>query len=150
MEWNKFEEAKAEYPEDIISKIIIGFNKSTEHLADMKINELKDLEKRFSGLDNDFQFELKLFSPYMSTYVFNVMKIGYDVKLYPVFFNADLDIMIELFPDKRISQRSIMSIKNEDVLVSITEKVFKSKKFIETVEGLMKIAKRNKLAAEKQ
>lgn len=142
MEWDQFEEAKIENPEIKIELLTEGFYEASKNLLRLSIRELSDSERIMSNMSTTFQYELVMYSEYVPQYKYIVFSIGYNVTIYPVIFSVDIEILKELYPDKRINPYFKVTITTEEELEQFCQKVFKTRKFVETVSGLMKIAKK--------
>jgi len=142
MEWNQFEEANIENPEITIDSLTQGFFEASKKLIRMSIKELSDSERIMSPLSTTFQYELIMYSEYVSEYKFIVLLIGYNVTIYPVVLNVDSEILKEILPDKRISSRYTFNLDTEEELIQFCNSIFKTNKFVNTVSGLMKIARK--------
>lgn len=142
MNWTEFEESDKEYPEKLVEKSIEGFSKATKGLAELKISELNDISRISSKVSGDFVFNVKLTSPLVKEYSFKVMTFGYDVKLTPINFILDDSIHQEIYKEK-LEYGHYMVCKDGAIFSKTLEKIFKSQKFVETVTGLMKIARKN-------
>lgn len=140
MEWQNFEESRHEYPEMVVESIVKGFDKATKNLARLIVVPISGIEQITSGLSTDFQFEVRLLSQTLSQYKLMLFKLGYDVNMYPVSVIFNTDIAEELYPSKRIGERTVFQLKNEEELILIIEKLVGTTFFKDTVSGLMKIS----------
>lgn len=136
MEWKKFKEIDREYPEEVISKLIKGFDNATEGLLDLHVQEHKEYLK--SGLGS-FQFRLILVSNNLSKYKFEIMRCGYDIELYPVKISLEDSIYEELMGWPNTFADPI-KVASEKELEDTVKKAFDTKRFEEIVSGLMKIS----------
>ncbi len=142
MKWPPFEASEKEYPEIVVERNFEGFSKATRELVDIRIREAGDIGRMDLELQVSFQFELLLYSEYLREYRFRVMRFGYDVRLYPVFVIFNYDIALELYPDARHDLNMPFNFENENELDKCVKSVIKTSFFIDTVRGLMKIAKK--------
>jgi hypothetical protein len=138
MEWKKFTETEKKYPEEIISKLIKGFDNATNGLLDIVIQENKEYLKSGFG---DFQFRLILTSSNLSKYKFEIMKCGYNVELYPAKIALEDSIYEEVMGWANPFSDPI-KVENEKELEDMIKKIFNTKRFEEIVSGLMKISKK--------
>lgn len=142
MKWKQFEESEREYPEKIVEKSIEGFSKATKGLAELKISALSDIGRITSKIHDDFVFRVMLTSPHLKEYSLTVLTFGYGIELYPIQFIADNAIHIELYKEPLEYSQS-MVCKDGEMFSKALEKIFSSKRFVETVTGLMKVARKN-------
>ncbi len=142
MKWKQFEESEREYPEKIVEKSIEGFSKATKGLAELKISALSDIGRITSKIHDDFVFRVVLTSPHLKEYSLTVLTFGYGIELYPIQFIADNAIHIELYKEPLEYSQS-MVCKDGAMFSKALEKIFSSKRFVETVTGLMKVARKN-------
>ncbi|MDA3788992.1 MAG: hypothetical protein PF503_10950 [Desulfobacula sp.] len=138
---NGFEEPKANFPEQTILNAIKDFDKITQGLATLGIYDLNDFDKITSGLKTTFQFELLLTSKFLDGYSFKIFSFGYDVSLYPVILNIESEISEEMGNNKPSWMKSTVNADNEEFLLKLINEIFTTKKFKQTVGGLMKIAR---------
>lgn len=142
MKWANFEETDKEYPEKLVEKSIEGFSKATKGLAELKISELNDINRIMSKVEGDFIFNVWLVSPYVKEYMFKVLTFGYDIQLNPINIRIEDSIYQEIVGNPVVLSKNIVC-KDDLEFSSLLEKVFSSNKFVETVTGLMKIARKN-------
>jgi hypothetical protein len=138
MEWKKFKETEKKYPEEVISKLIKGFDNATNGLLDLVIQEQKEYLKSGFG---DFQFRLILISNNLSKYKLEIMKCGYNVELYPTKIDLEDSIYEEIMGWSNPFSDPI-KIESEKELEDIIKKIFDTKRFEEIVSGLMKISQK--------
>lgn len=138
---NGFEEPSVNFPEKIVLERIESFEKATDGLASMKMEQLDDIEKIGSKLSCNFQYRVLLTSRHISGYSFEIMKFGYDVSIYPAFIIFEDEIGEELRMPK--NNRNIRKIKFEDEesFTTLIDAIFKTQHFRKIVGGLMKIAR---------
>jgi hypothetical protein len=141
MKWNQFEESDREYPEKIVEKSIAGFSKATKGLAELKISALSDIGRITSKLHDDFIFRVMLISPNVKEYSLTVLTFSYGIELCPIRFIAEAAIHEELYKEP-LEYGQSMVCKDGEMFSSALEKIFSSKRFVETVTGLMKIARK--------
>lgn len=142
MNWTDFEESGKEYPEKIVERAIAGFSKATKGLAELAIKELRDVARILTKLPADFVFNVRLVSPFVSGYSFKIITFGYDINLNPIMFTIDDEAIHKELYNELLEDESYIVCPNGEAFERILEKVFLSQKFIETVAGLMKIAKK--------
>jgi len=140
--WKSFEESDKEYPEKLVEKSIEGFSNATKGLAELKILELSDYTRITTKVPGDFIFSVRLVSPNVKEYSFKVLTFGYDVKLNPINFIAEDSIHQEIY-NEPLEYGQYMVCNDGNMFSKTLEKIFTSKKFVETVSGLMKIARKN-------
>ena len=138
MEWKKFKETERAYPEEVISKLLKGFDNATGGLLDLQIQEHTEYLK--SGL-GAFQFRVLLTSYNMSKYRFEIMRCGYDIEMYPVKISLEDSIYEEIMGWPKTFDDTIKA-ENEEELEETVRKTFDTKRFEEIVSGLMKISKK--------
>ena len=140
MKWKNFEESKVELPESTVEKMIEGFSAATKDLVQLGIQPKSNLLMLTNNkLGTKFQFEVLLLSKFLPDYSFTVFEFGYNVILYPVkvYFSKAIFEEISKFGDLN---RQIVEFEEEAKFQKAVELIFETKKFIDTVSGLMKIA----------
>ena len=142
MKWEQFEESEREYPEKIVEKSIEGFSKATKGLAELKISALTDIGRITSKIYDDFVFRVVLTSPQLKEYSFTVLTFSYGIELHPIKFIADDAIHLELF-NERLKNGQTMKCEDGEMFSKVLEQIFSSKRFVEIVTGLMKVARKN-------
>ncbi len=142
MKWKQFEESEREYPEKIVEKAIDGFSKATKGLAELKITALSDIGRITSKVQEDFVFRVSLISPNVKEYSLTILTFGYGIELSPISFIADEAIHLELYKEP-LKYGHTMVCKDGETFSKALEKIFSSKRFVETVTGLMKVARKN-------
>ena len=142
MKWTNFEESNKEYPEKIVEKSIEGFYQATKGLAEVVISEVDDFGRLSAKVPGDFKFKVVLISPYVKGYSLKLLTFGYDVELNPIYFVAEEAIHQEIYKEP-LKYGYHMVCKDGEGFSKTLEKIFSSKRFIETVSGLMKIARKN-------
>lgn len=142
MKWGQFEESEREYPEKIVEKSIEGFSKATKGLAELKISALSDVVRLTSKIQDDFVFRVVLISPHVKEYSLTVLTFGYGIELNPIQFIADSAIHRELY-NKPLEYGQAMDCENGEIFSNALEEIFSSKRFVEIVTGLMKVARKN-------
>jgi hypothetical protein len=142
MKWKQFEESNREYPEKIVEKSIEGFSKATKGLAELKISALSDIGRITSKIQDDFVFRVVLLSPHVKEYSLTVLTFSYGIELSPIRFIADYAIHMELYKEP-LEYGQSMVCKNGEMFSEVLEKIFSCERFVETVAGLMKVARKN-------
>lgn len=143
MEWKTFKKSEKQFPEQLINNKIKGFTNATKGLLVMKIVPERILTSAI--LEVDFEFKLVLLSNRLSNYKFEILNFGYNIDLYPVEAIVEESIFLEIF-DKSRGYSTRVSLVREDAVIELIDKIFHSDRFVEIVEGLMKISeKQNKL-----
>jgi hypothetical protein len=142
MKWKNFEESDKEYPEKIVEKSIEGFSKATKGLVELKVSELSDIARITSQLQDDFVFNVRLVSPYVKEYSLKVLTFSYGIELSPISFIVEDSIHQELYKEP-LKYGHHMVCKDGEMFSAALEKIFSSDRFVETVTGLMKIARKN-------
>ena len=142
MKWKQFEESGREFPEKIVEKSIEGFSKATKGLAELKISALSDVGRLTSKIQDDFVFRVVLTSPHVKEYSLTVLTFGYGIELHPIQFIADSAIHLELYKEP-LEYGHTMECKSGEIFSIALEKIFSSKRFVEIVTGLMKVARKN-------
>jgi hypothetical protein len=141
MKWNNFEESDKEYPEKIAERSIEGFSKATKGLAELKVSELSDMARITTRVQGDFLYNIRLISPFVNEYSLKIMTFGYDIELSPINFILDEAIHLELY-NEPLKYDSNMVCQDSKMFSNVLEKVYASKRFTDTVAGLMKIARK--------
>ena len=142
--WNKkFNQPSAEFPERVVLKIIEPFENAAEKLASLKLVRLESIARMSSNLaSSTFQFKLVLVSDSLKGYSFEVLKFGYDVTLYPTKVIFEDDIAKELGVNIGIFGENISAFSSQEEFKQAIETALTTKKFSETVGGLIKVAKK--------
>lgn len=138
MEWKNFKESDKEYPEQIILKIIKGFENATKGLLTIQIVEQSELINQSFGI---FQYRVLLTSTSLSSYRFEIFKIGYNIEIFPVNVRIEDSINLELTGLPQVLSDTLKP-ENEEKLEEVIIKIFATKRFEEIVAGLMKISKK--------
>jgi len=138
MEWNKFTPLQKKTPQEIIEDAIMGFDKATNDLAHLLLIKKNDLSKVNSRLNNNFEFELLLYSKYLDGYNFKVFEFGFNIDLYPVSVIIEPAIFDQL--NYYSASRSSVSFETEELFLDCITKIFSSERFKTITGGVMKIA----------
>ena len=137
-----FEEPDFTFPDRIILSLIESFEKATNSLASLNIEELDDNERiGLFNLNTTFQFRVILISHHLKGYSFEVFRFGYDVSIYPAIIILQSDIGEELKIPKKSIYGHRVSCEDQDIFTKAVESIFNSNQFKKTVGGLMKIAR---------
>ena len=145
MIWEKFEETKNEYPEEIVKEAIKGFSDATDKRVEMVVNKLSFTKAQFNfkSLVGEFYFELNLSSPYVNICEISIMKFCYDASMSSVVCIIHQEILDEikskLFSDG-IEEYNKNFICSPKIFNNLLEIIFESKKFNSIVSGLIKIS----------
>lgn len=134
MEWTQFKPLDNKTAEEVIDKMITGFSEATGNLVDMQIVQKTGPELLASKLIAQFKYDLVLFSSLVRGYKFSFFEFGYDVTLYPCYIKMDDEIALQ------INKNNTILVHNETEVENIVKEIFASKRFLEVVSGLMKIA----------
>lgn len=145
--WKKFSESKLEYPEAIVQNAIKGFSEAANHLAEIGIRPTSEFGRITSGLNTEFQFEVTLWSKYLTQYSLTVFSFGYRVDLVPISIDIE-DSIYEEIQGRPKQIREFLTIEDQHQFESLIEIIFSCSRFSQIVEGLMKIAAKEKRKAD--
>lgn len=136
-----FDEPKEKFPDKVLLEAIDNFSAATEGLA---ILDVKDISAQFIGVNSvmtTFKFSVTLRSEALPGYSFKVFDFGYDISIYPAQIAIEDGIGKELGVKKGIFGGYLLPCGSEADFLGGIAAIFKSKKFTETVGGLMKVAR---------
>jgi len=138
--WEKFVEPDFEMPNVVVNRLIDGFEAATTGLASLKVIELTGYTRN-NDLDQGFQYAVILTSKFTGNYNFEIFRFGFDVDGYPVAVIIDEGIAFELSETSRERLRLAYTPQNQSDFEESIQFIFSTRKFKNTVGGLMKIAR---------
>lgn len=136
MEWKKFSTETIKTPFEVIDEVIEGFEKATNGLVQLTIFEKSEVERLRKKYITNFQYDLILHSQFMKSYKFDVFELLFDITLYPCVLVLEKGLAKEL----GITTGDALILDTEEQLKAGLESIFTSKRFEETVSGLMRIS----------
>lgn len=136
MKWKKFDTETIKTPFEVIEETIEGFEKATNGLVQLTIFEKSEVERLRKKYLTNFQYDLILHSQFMRSYKFDVFELLFDVALYPCVLVLEKGLAKEL----GVTSSDALILETEEQLKAALESIFTSKRFEETVSGLMRIS----------
>ena len=102
-------------------------------LEDISILELPSLRKC------PFRYGFLLICPALSHYRFRLFSIGYDIYMYPVYFDLDSDVAEEILKDIHVElgKDGALQASNEEEFIEILKRVFSSRKAVQVIRALL-------------
>jgi len=82
--------------------------------------------------------------PALSHYRFRLFTIGYDIDMYPVYFDHDSDVREEIMEEtngKLLGKDNIIRAANEEEFTEVLKRTFSSKKAVRVIRALLSQAK---------
>ncbi len=125
-------EEREKAPVVVLREQAINLTKRTQGLIIAEVIQVPD--ETFSA-QRPFRYKFALMAPSIGQYRFVLFKISYDIDLYPVRFDLDLDISRELFPD---SQEPVaLSAESEEEFLDRLRKLFAARKTRRVIAALL-------------
>ncbi|MBF4237871.1 hypothetical protein, partial [Vibrio anguillarum] len=79
-----YQEPDTELPEILLNRVINGFSRSTDGIAELSVVEMTNNKYRMNSVGGTFSFSLVLNSPMIPSYSYTVLDFGYNMSLYPI------------------------------------------------------------------
>ena len=87
-----------------------------------------------------FKYAFLLTCPALSHYRFRLFTIGYDIDMYPVYFDLDSDVrdeLIEKTNGKLLAPGNVIRASNEEDFTEVLKRIFSSKKTLRVIRALL-------------
>ncbi|MBF4258870.1 hypothetical protein EAY27_16580 [Vibrio anguillarum] len=136
-----YQEPDTELPEILLNRVINGFSRSTDGIAELSVVEMTNNKYRMNSVGGTFSFSLVLNSPMIPSYSYTVLDFGYNMSLYPINIRLNQDIASELKLEEDLFGNHKIGIESEADFLELLRQVFSTSYFNRTVGGLLKISK---------
>ncbi len=94
------------------------------------------------NIENDFSFSFKIISDYVSNYEYEICRLTYGIKMYPIAISLSEGIVEELEGIFSIEEGNIIVVKDEEQLFDVLQKILSSSEVHQVLRGLITIAKK--------
>jgi len=150
--WGSLDDVKEEIrePKDILQEQIDILEAVLDELVRGAIIRCTDLDHPLlsscssNNIDADFNYSFVLFSNYVEKYNYEVCKMTYGIKIYPVGFTVSDYVCEELSDSFEIADANFLIANDEKSFVEILEAVLNSTEVRQVLRGLVNIAKKEK------
>lgn len=100
------------------------------------------------GVDCSFAYSFKLISDYVEKYEYEVFKIIYGIKMYPLAMTFESDICKELDGRFVTEDDDTIFVENEEKLLEVLQAIFLSNEVRQVLKGLLSLAKKEKESSD--
>ncbi len=153
--WGNLNEliANVRVPEDILEEQIEYLEKNFGGLVGGKVLRIsigKEWRDFYDELDikSDFSFSFRIFSDYVDKYEYEICKLTYGIKMYPLAISFGTGIAEEMEKVFELEDHDTVVVVDEEMLVGVLQKILSSKEVHQVLRGLLLIAKKEKMTQE--
>ena len=133
---------QAEYLKQKFDGLVKGRVLSVE-LSEMWDNFYKGL-----GVMRDFSFAFIIFSDYIKRYQYEICKVTYGIKIYPVAVSFGPGIAEEVSETFDLEDGDTIIVYDEELLLSVLEKILSSGEVHQVLSGLVSIAQKERISED--
>lgn len=96
------------------------------------------------GVTCDFSFSFKIFSDYVEKYEYEICKLIYGIKMYPLAVSFGTGVAEEVAEVFDLAYSDTIIIDDESLLLSVLERILSSREVHQVLRGLLVVAKKEK------
>ena len=100
----------------------------------------KDFYKQWK-VKSDFSFSFRIISDYVKNYEYEICKITYGIKMYPLAISFGVDIAKELIGRFSIKNEDTIVVEDKEQFLEVLQEILSSKEVGQVLKGLLTIAK---------
>ena len=100
------------------------------------------------GIGRDFSYSFKICSDYVEKYEYEICKLTYGIKMYPLAISFGAGIAEEVEEVFELEDGDTVIVDDEELLLSVLQKILSSKEVHQVLKGLLAIAKKEKESQE--
>lgn len=136
-------------PKDILEEQAEVLKESLDGLVKCRLprflitKEWKEFYKELK-VESDFSFSFIMFSDYVENYEYEICKLTYGIKMYPLAISFGTGIAEELQEKFVLQDDDTIVVQNEEQLKSVMKEILSSKEVHQVLQGLLIIAKKEK------
>lgn len=149
--WGNLEELVNEVmpPKDILDEQAEFLKESLDGLVECKISRIPTPDSvkiayGQLGVKCDFSFTFGIFSDYVEKYEYEICRLTYGIKMYPVAISFGLGIAEAVSEVFDLEYSDTIIVEDEEKLLSVMEKILSSREVRQVLQGLLVIAKKEK------
>lgn len=149
--WGNLDELVDEVrlPKDILDEQAEYLKERLEGLVRCKVvhKPIGEVWKEFYkklDVESDFSFSFKLFSDYVEEYEYEICRLTYGIKMYPLAISFGTGIAEELGEVFDLEDGDTIIVGDEQLLFSVIQKILSSGEVHQVLRGLILIAKKEK------
>lgn len=153
--WGNLKELVADVrvPEDILEEQIEYLKESFEGLVACRVSRIsvsKEWKEFYNEYDvmSDFCFSFRIFSDYVDKYEYEICKLAYGIKMYPLAISFGTGIAEEVEEVFVLEDGDTVIVDDEEMLLSVLQKILSSREVRQVLRGLLSIAKKEKETQE--
>lgn len=96
------------------------------------------------NVESDFSFSFKLLSDYVKGYEYEICKLTYGIKMYPLAITVGTGIAEEVKEVFDLEDEDTIIVGDEQLLYSVLQRILSSREVHQVLRGLLSIAKKEK------
>lgn len=96
------------------------------------------------NIDDDFSYSFKILSDYVENYEYEICKLTYGIKMYPLAISFGTGVAEELLDKYEVQDGDTIVIDEEEKLYSALNDILSSKEVHQVLRGLLVMAKKEK------
>lgn len=153
--WGNLDEliADVRVPEDILREQAEYLKKSFDGLVGGKVLRvliLKEWKAFYDklGIGSDFSFSFSISSDYVEKYGYEICRLTYGIKMYPLAVSFGTGIAEEMKEVFMLEDDDTIIVDDEKMLLIVLQKILSSREVHQVLRGLLAIAKKEREAQE--
>lgn len=96
------------------------------------------------GIEDNFSFSFKILSDYVRDYEYEVCRLTYGIKMYPLAVSFGTGVAEELVNKYSVLDGDTIIVEDEEKLCAVLSEILSSKEVHQVLKGLLTMAKKEK------